>query len=113
MSVFDDLQKQTFDTVANLFADVATWLPSTGGPLQTTKVFFNKPSEVRKYETEDSFWQNSYSAEYREGIFTGLKALADAQTEEIMTVLGIDYYVRAVKTKFDGKTLVAYLEPKP
>lgn len=111
--MFDSTQKNVFSTVQTLFGDAAVWVPSTGGASQIVSVLFNSPEtkqslgDVEKYEYSPyKFWIEYFIDQY-----TTLKANVDNGLIEIVTIKGIAYYVKEVSPKFDGKTIIAFLEP--
>lgn len=113
-NIFDTMQDAAFDVVTSTMGYDATWTPSAGGPQQTARVLLKKPTEKRSYENETiDFEPNAYMVEYKEGDFPTLKSIVDAIAEatsaEVMNVNGIDYYVKSLPQKWDGKTNVAKL----
>lgn len=48
--------------------------------------------------------------EYKEGVFDGLQASVRTGVDEIVTVQGVQHYVRSVERVYDGKTYQAHLE---
>lgn len=113
-NIFDNLQAGMFDVVTNTMGYDATWTPSAGGSQQTARVLLKKPTEKRSYENETiDFEPNAYMVEYKEGDFPTLKSIVDAigsaTSAEVMNVDGIDYYVKSLPQKWDGKTNVAKL----
>ena len=115
MNLFDGLRDISFDLVTNTMGYDATWIPSNGSyPLgYSAKVLFKDPEADLKLSgaTYSSF---NYQMEYRSDFFTGLKMLVDENiTNEQVTVNGLNYYVRAIDTKADGKTYLATLELIP
>lgn len=108
------MQDAAFDVVTTAMGYAATWTPSAGGPQQTARVLLKRPTEKRSYENETiDFEPNAYMVEYKEGDFLTLKSIVDAigtaGSAEIMNVNGIDYYVKSLPQKWDGKTNVAKL----
>jgi hypothetical protein len=89
----------------------AVWIPSDGSyPLgYTARVLFKDPDSDKKLAgtTYSSF---NYYMEYRQGFFPGLKALVDATSTEQVNINGLNYYIREVSTKADGKTYSGTLE---
>lgn len=54
----------------------------------------------------------TWEMEYNFGDFPGLRDLVDARiSEEVVTIDGVQYHVRAIATVFDGKTYKATLQP--
>lgn len=116
-NIFDDIQDKAVDIVHNTMGYDATWTPSAGGPQQTARVLFKNPSESKNFNSDrgDSLEYTPYqfTMEYKEGDFPTLKS--DTETtpkSETVTVKSVDYLVSSVIAKWDGKTLIATLEPK-
>lgn len=109
-NLFDGLQATTFDVVTATMGYTATWQPSDGGPLQTARVLYRNPTENQKL-ADQLYDPYRYTMEYKQGHFAGLKERADGQYTEQVAIGSINYYVRKVEGKFDGKTMVATLEP--
>jgi hypothetical protein len=110
-SPFDNIQKAVFGIVGKTFGVPAVWTPSAGEPSQNATVLFNDPSYSWKVSKVE-FNPNHYTMEYKWTDFVGLKAAVDDAQTEVVAVDGTEYYVRSVKTLFDGKTYEATLEPK-
>ena len=109
MSLFDSIEKNTYSLVTRLYGDTAIWIPTNGSAQQTAKVLFNNPTKNQKlsdvvYDPRD--WQ----MEYHKEDFIQLKDLVDSGTNQVVTINGISYYVKAVYTKWDGDISMAKLE---
>ena len=112
-SLFEGLQNAAFATAEAVFGFSASWTPSTGGSAVTTKVLFQNPTEQMKLAGVD-YDPDAWRMEYRMGEFQALKGLVDTRgTSEIVVIESVEYYVAKISTKFDGKTMVATLIPKP
>lgn len=114
-NLFDGLESSAFDVVTNTMGYDAEWIPSNGSYPQgyTARVLFKNPEDDYKLSTAN-YSSFNYKMEYRLDFFPGLKTTVDtAQTEETVTVNGLNYYVRGIDTKYDGKTYIATLELKP
>lgn len=111
-SAFDNMQSGVFEQVKKLFGYAATWTSVDGGATWTGRVLFKNPTEL--YEPGGTFQYDPYryEMEYKYGDFFGLKDRVDARsTNEVVTVDGKQYHVRAIDTEFDGKTFKATLQP--
>jgi len=112
-NLFDSLQDNTFDVTTNTMGYPATWQPKAGGPLQSATVLYNDNTQKYKLSNMD-FEPEGYRVEYRLSFFTGLKQSVDEGIDEkIIVVLpegSLQFDVRKVDSKFDGKTFTAYLE---
>ncbi len=110
-NLFDDLQDGAFDIVTNTMGYDATWTPSEGGDEQTARVLINNPTESKKMSIAE-YDPYRWDMEYKKSDFLGLKDAVDKNNVEIVTINGADYYIRQVIAKWDGKTMVAAMEPK-
>lgn len=107
-NLFDDLQEGAFDVVTDTMGYDAAWGLFTG------RVLFNEPTmpEGLSQPVVARYSNKTYNLEYREGLFPGLfEAVrkAKAKTEKI-TVNGMEYHIRTIEKKFDGKNYIATLE---
>lgn len=107
-NLFDELQEGAFDVVTDTMGYDAAWGSFTG------RVLFNQPTEMERLgkQTPTIYNDKTYIMEYREGVFPGLfeAVRASKQKAEKMTVNEIEYMVRKVEKKYDGKNYVATLE---
>lgn len=116
MNPFDTIQATAFDVVTSTFGYVAKWAPVSGSAEQTAKVLYKDATENHGLSDQD-FDLERYKMEYKSGDFTGLKEIVDtADTIEkvlIETVKDtwLEFMVRRVERKFDGKTFIAILNP--
>ena len=113
MNIFDNMQDTAFDIVATTMGYPASWQPAIGGPLQNATVLYNENTE--KYELSNmAFEPTKWHIEYRNPFFVGLKASVDKNVKEIVsvTVRGVTdrFYVRHIVAKYDGQTMVAFLQ---
>lgn len=112
-SAFDNLQNLVFDTAKGLYGYDASWTAVDSGAAWTGKVLFKNPTE--QYQLGVAQFQYDpyrYEMEYKFGDFEGLKERVDKRsTDEVVTIDGKEYFVRAVDTLFDGKTYKATLTP--
>lgn len=89
----------------------ATWQPSVGGSLQTGRVLLKEPTS--DYELGGvTFTPFCSIMEYFVGVFPELFNAANNKRNETVTVNDVEYYVRTVTAKYDGKTFVAVIERK-
>lgn len=108
---FEALQRSAFGVIQNQMGFVASWVPASGGDEQTARVLFQNPTEDMKLAGVD-YDPSHWRAEYQIEDFVGLFEAANArQSAEVVTIEGVDYYVRKVSKKFDGKTYIAELLP--
>jgi hypothetical protein len=117
MNIFDNIQDAAFAIVAQTFGYTATWEPANGGEMQTAQVCYKDPSAEEGLGEVD--YQNPrHTIEYHVGDFNGLKESASKKNNESIKIImqGVTFQaaVRKCETKFDGKTIIAYLNtPKP
>lgn len=109
MNPFDALQESSFDIITNTMGYDATWLPYEGGAQQTGRVLFKDPTEVHELSGVE-YSPVGYMMEYRRGVFNGLFEAVRKQILEQVTIDGIAYYVRDIKSSYDGKTYRAMLD---
>jgi hypothetical protein len=109
-NIFDRLEEQAFDVVTKTMGYVATWQPATGA-LQTAEVLYYNPDEKQNFSQVDFEPQVPYM-EYRKGFFEGLKEAIDNKEVAVVTINNQSFDVLDVNTKFDGKTIVAKLQPQ-
>lgn len=110
-SAFDNIQKSAFEVVKNLFAHPATWTPSAGGTTYSTKVLRREPTykdELNGLEYSPLRRLMEYYKEDLPGLFESTR---NGTLEEV-TIDGDSYYVKDFISKWDGKTVVAIIEPK-
>ena len=113
MSVFDDIEQAVFSTTQKVFGDTAVWKPSNEEVTQTEQVLFNCPTEPVQIGNTDRYKYQpfDYWFEYYISQFPSLKALVDSGTGiETISINGYELIVKSVKTKFDGRTYIAYCE---
>lgn len=110
MNPFDALQENSFDIVANTMGYDATWAPVAGGPLLEGRILFKDPTEMAELAGME-YAPVGYRMEYRRGVFDGLFESCRDGVLERVTIEGVVYVVRDVKSAYDGKTYRAKLEP--
>lgn len=113
-SLFDKLQKSTFDTTLAVFGYDAIWQPAGGGPAQTGKVHFGSATDEENLAGPAGYTEPQWVMEYMAGQFTGLfESVNAAQVVERVTIDGTSYDVRSCTTEVDGKTIICQLNPTP
>lgn len=112
MAKFDSHQRNMVDKVNSLFGELAEWSPSVGGPTLTGSILFKDASQALEL-SDISYDPKHVIAEFLDNDFTGLRDAANSNQNEVITINEVDYYVRIVRNKYDGKTNVAVLEIKP
>lgn len=111
-SNFDALQKGMFNVVKNIMAFPANWTASDNSSTWEGLVLFKNPTEKLSLSGFGEYDPNMWEMEYQEGDFSGLKDLVDGRsTLEIVTIDGVEYYVKSVAAIYDGKTYKAILNP--
>lgn len=111
-SAFDALQNTMFETVKNQFGFSATWTASDSSQTWEGLVLFRNPTQVFELSGFGQYDPTLWEMEYKFGDFPGLRELVDMrETQEVVTIDGVQYYVRAVSTIYDGRTIKATLNP--
>lgn len=112
-SPFDAIQKIMVDTVKSVYAFPAAWTASDNSATWSGLVLFKNPTEKASIAGYMDYDPTRWEMEYLYGDMPGLKELVDLRgtPPETVDVDGNSYYVRAVDTLFDGKTLKATLSP--
>lgn len=114
MNIFDSIQESAFNVVTQTFGYAATWTPSEGGPQQLAVVCYKDATDEHGVGEVD-YNNPRHQIEYKIEDFTGLQqSVFNGGTELVkVTMKGITYQflVRRCETKYDGKTIVAYLNP--
>jgi hypothetical protein len=109
VNIFDGIQSAAIGIVSNTFGYAATWIPSNGGESKTTTVLFKDATEASKL-LDLPYNPKRAAMEYFGEAFSGLKEQVDGNQYERVTVNGVEYGVKQVLTKFDGKTFWAELQ---
>ena len=115
-NLFDDLQQTVFTTVAKAFGYAAKWTPANSVEEKTAIVLYKDATEKHGLSDVD-FNIARYVMEYMQGDFEGLKeAVATGNTTERVTIetttgVFLEFVVRRTETKYDGKTIIAFLTP--
>lgn len=114
MAYFDDIQDGAFDIVTAIFGDAATWLPSVGGPQQTAEVLYKDATE-KHHLSDNDFMIERYTMEYKYGDFDGLNVSVEKGENETVRIVKrgvtLQFIVRRCTAKYDGQTMIAYLNP--
>lgn len=114
MSFFDDIQNLAFDIVTASFGDSATWHPFDNSPEQTAIVLYKDATSKHDLSNVD-YDIEDYMIEYKMGDFEGLKESVGAgNNERVRMTKGnttFEFLVRRCISKYDGKTIIAYLNP--
>jgi len=109
MNIFDSMQDGLFDLTTATFGYEASWTPF-GGEAQTARVHYRRPNEKDSMTSGVAYMPFVFFMEYKEGVFDGLQESVRNGSEEIVTVQGVQHYVRSIERVYDGKTLQAHLE---
>jgi hypothetical protein len=108
MNLFDNIQRQMFNTVSNVYGYDAIWNKSTGGTV-TGRILLKEPT--KEYDLNGvPFTPFNSIMEYQTGVFEGLFEAARKKTTETVTIGGVEFYVRHVEAVYDGRTYRADLE---
>lgn len=108
---FDSIQNRMVTKVNNLYAYPGSWTPSNNAGVQTGEILFKNPTHGKDLSGLAEYDPMHILAEYKIDQFPGLREMANTATnKERITVDGVEYYVRQVNKKYDGKTLIAILE---
>ncbi|MDL2289954.1 hypothetical protein LJB95_00935 [Paludibacteraceae bacterium OttesenSCG-928-F17] len=111
-SNFDRLAKQVFNRINRTFGESAVWLSGKRKRVNGTILFKDPTEPVQIGDTQTyEYRPNTVTVEFYAGTFDGLKTAVDRGTPQYMIVREQKYLIQEVTTKFDGKTLVAHLEP--
>lgn len=103
MAAFDHVQKLAFGAVTRVFGDEGVY---DGDAILG---LFREPTEKER-EIFDSYSPRACIFEYWVTDWVGLKGTVDAGGLVTVTVNGLEYDVRQVTAKYDGKHMFAHLE---
>lgn len=109
-NIFDSMQDGLFDLTTTTFGYDASWTPTAGGAPVTGRVHYRRPNEKDSMTSGVAYAPFVFFMEYKEGVFDGLQASVRTGVDEIVTVQGVQHYVRSVERVYDGKTYQAHLE---
>jgi len=113
---FDTMRDTMVDMVSATMGYAATWTPTTGGDAQVANVHYKDSTQKQEWFEQSSFKIFDYCLEYRKGQFVGLLESCEQGNIEVVTIVKdgntLTFNVQAVEAKFDGNTLVAYLQKK-
>lgn len=114
MAFFDNIADACFSVIGDIFGDIATWQPSAGGDIQTAKVLYKDATQEQDISNND-FVSERYTLEYSINDFVGLKQSVDnSGTEKVRLFKAgktLEFTVTGTGSKYDGRTLLAYLTP--
>ena len=117
LNFFDSIQKTAFEIVTNTFGYPATWTPSNSETELSAKVLYKDATEKQGLGDID-FNDCRYLMEYKAGDFPGLVEMVqnvdNTETVKIETTVGtvLEFFVKNIETKYDGKTIIAFLIQK-
>ena len=109
-NIFDSMQDRLFDLTTTTFGYEASWTPFGGGDTLTGKVHYRSPNEKDSMTSGVAYAPFVFFMEYKEGVFDGLQSSVRTGGTEIVTVQGVQHYVRSVERVYDGRTYQAHLE---
>ncbi len=109
---FDSMQSNAVDKVNNLYGYPAVWIPSDSSQQQTAPILFKDPSSAQDLSGIQEYDPLKILMEYKNTDLVGLRDAANSNKNETVTIEGVDFWVRQVNPKYDGKTFVAVLELK-
>lgn len=111
LTPFDNLKNSLWKTVNTVMAQRnVTWLSQDGLACFTGSVLFNTPT-IKELTDGSGFIDAQAFMEYPITAFVGLKNRVDAKlSEEVVSIDGVEWYVRSVEKLFDGENMKAYLE---
>ncbi len=123
---FDALQNAVFDVVVNTMGYPAEWVPNFSeftdelseefGPEKKTATVLYKDATEQEKLSNVEYGIDRCVMEYKRGQFDGLKeSVNKGNTESVSIIISgsaLQFNVRSISTKFDGKTYQAILEPK-
>lgn len=114
-NIFEAAQNQTFDIINQVMGNKARWVDAAGNVLKEAIVLFNYPDG--KKDIGDIEWSlENPRIEYKEGDFTGMKeAVYNGENVFVSIYMGgvwREFQARNVKTKFDGKTVIAFISER-
>lgn len=112
MNRFDQLQEKAQRVVTRTMGYSAIWIPLVGGPAFTAEVLFNQPTQKEDVSDEHYIIQRP-RMEYFEGDFPGLFESVEDKNNEVVTVNNQQFIAFLAEKKYDGKTIILHLEPKP
>jgi len=119
MNIFDSIQKTAFAIVTTTFGNAAIWVPSNSetGEEKKANVLYKDATEATGISDND-YNIERYVMEYQAGDFDGLKeSVAKGGDEKVRieteggTGVYLEFFVRRTERKYDGKTIVAILNP--
>lgn len=110
-NIFDNMQDKLFDVTTTTFGYDGTWTPlAEGSTAQIGRVHYRRPNDKDMITNGMDYMPFVFFMEYKEGVFTGLQEAVRNGSLEVVTVQGVQHYVRSIARVHDGKTLQAHLE---
>lgn len=108
MGVFDTFQDNLLGVVFNTMGYAATWQPLDGSPQQSATVLLKEPTTQVKLEDQQDI--ETPRIEYKPENFTGLFESVQKNNTETIVINGISYLTMRAEKKYDGKTIIIYLD---
>lgn len=104
-----------FDTVTNTFGYNAKWTPSNEETEQSAKVLYKDATESQTLSEQDYNIEDPIM-EYKKGDFLTLQQLVSEGIKEkvkieLTTGVFTEFIIRRIESKYDGKTILAFLNP--
>ena len=109
MGSFDSIQRAAQDIVTRVFGASAIWIPLVGGNTYTAEVLVNYPSNKER-AADQEYMVDRPRMEYLDGDLPGLFERIYAKAPETIIINGITYYPYNPERKYDGTTIIMYLE---
>lgn len=109
---FDGYIQKMFDVTTNVMGYDASWTPSSVEDAQVMvgRVHYREPNEKEMLANGVQYMPFVFIMEYKVGVFPGLQEDVRMGRSEIVTVNGVQHYVRSVVKTVDGQTFEAQLE---
>jgi len=112
MNLFDDIQRSAQSVITEAFGYVAVWQPSKGGGPYSARVLLAQPTRKENVNDED-YTALRPKVEYFENDLPGLLESVNANNIESVTINGDIYIGYTGERKYDGKTIIIYLDKQP
>jgi len=106
---FDDIRELAFASILERMGTEASWISSVEGYEKKALVLFREPTDDRMI-AQFGYNPNVWYVEWKGSDFEGLDDAVDAGNDELITIDGVDYWVRHVHRKFDGFNYLSTLE---
>lgn len=108
MNLFDGPASRAFDLTLTVMGYECTWAPSNGAAVQNCRVHLRQMSD-KEVLADIEQYPTCEVVEFKSADLVGLKEAVDSRKTEQITVNNTAYWVQAVRFKFDGNTLCAYV----